>query len=180
MLSASALKPPPDRHDYANLDALHSALFYALAALTLAGGLAVALLAGERRLLGLLAVGLGLAGLYADLSAGFAAGAAVLAYLACAALLLRTLRAWPALDAADREPRGVLQQAGGLLAGAVFLVLAYAAYRGDFAAGFQTSGEINTSAIGRLLLGRDAPAVEDPAGAFLGGDTGAAVTSRLL
>ena len=161
------------------MDALHSALFYALAALTLAGGLAVALLAGERRLLGLLEVAVGLAGLYADLSAGFAAGAALLAYLACASLLLRTLRAWPALEAADREPRGVLQQVGGLLAGAVFLVLAYVAYRGDFAAGFQTSGEINTSAIGRLLLGRDALAAEALAGAFLVGVTAAAVTSRV-
>ena len=89
------------------------------------------------------------------------------------------LRAWPALEAADREARGVPQQVGGLLAGAVFLVLAYVAYRGDFAAGFQTSGEINTSAIGRLLLGRDALAVEALAGAFLVGVTAAAVTSRV-
>ncbi len=161
------------------MDALHSALFYAFAALTLAGGLAVALLAGERRLLSLLAVGVGLAGLYADLSAGFAAAAALVAYVACAALLLRTLRAWPALEAAEREPRGVLQQAGGLLAGAIFLVLAYAAYRGDFGTGFRAPGEINTSAIGRLLVGRDALALEALAGAFLAAITAAAVTARV-
>jgi NADH:ubiquinone oxidoreductase subunit 6 (subunit J) len=131
-------------------------LFYALGALALAGGLATALLTGERRLAGMAALGLGLAGLYLDLSAGFAAVVALVCYAVIAALLLRIARTSPSVEGT----RGPAAQAAGPLAGIVFLVLAYSAYKGSFVSGYQALGQVNAAGLGRLLFGRDALAVE--------------------
>ena len=70
------------------MDTLHSVLFYAFAAVTVGGGLVASLLGGRARALGVGAVAVGLAGLYADLNAGYAAIVTLVAFGASALLLL--------------------------------------------------------------------------------------------
>ena len=147
------------------MDTLHTVLFYAFAALTVGGGLSTSLLGGRARALGVAAVAVGLAGLYADLDAGYAAIVTLVALGACAALLLGL--AGPRFTAADGEPAGPARQLGAALAGAVFLALAYIAFRGSYTAATASIGTINAAAVGRLLLGRDALAVEALAAALL-------------
>jgi NADH:ubiquinone oxidoreductase subunit 6 (subunit J) len=147
------------------LDTLHSVLFYAFAALTVGGGLVTSLLGGRARALGVAAVGVGLAGLYADLDAGYAALVILVALGACAVLLLGL--AGPRFAAADLEPAGLARQLGAALAGVVFLALAYVAFRGRYAGGTASIGAVNAAAVGRLLLGREALGVEALAAALL-------------
>ena len=147
------------------MDTLHSVLFYAFAALTVGGGLSTSLLGGRARALGVAAVGVGLAGLYADLDAGYAAFVTLLAVGASALLLLGL--AGPRFAASDAEPAGLARQLGAALAGIVFLALAYVAFRGRYAVGTASIGVVNAAAVGRLLLGREALAVEALAAALL-------------
>jgi hypothetical protein len=142
------------------LDTLHSVLFYAFAAVTVAGGVATALLGGRSRALGVGAVAVGLAGLYADLNAGFAAVVVLLGMGASAVILLR-------FQSTASAPAGIGQQVGAALAGAAFLVLAYVAFRFTYFPGANLTGVFNTAAIGRLLLSRDALALEAIAAALL-------------
>ena len=146
------------------MDVLTSVLFFALAAVTLIGALGVALLpAGGVRALAFLLVAAGAAGMYLVLAAGFAAVVA-LVVLVAAGLLLAPL------PRATAEPRStVAHQVGALACAALFVVLAYAAYRGGLYAGAYRAadfGIFNAAAMGRLLLGRDALAT-DGAGALL-------------
>ena len=91
------------------MDSLHTIGFYVSAALSVAGGLSVAFLPDRtRRALALGASGLGVAGIYASLSAAFAAVIAIISFAGCAALL-----AGPGHDCAVRaehpgrpQPRG--------------------------------------------------------------------------
>lgn len=133
------------------MDALHSLLFYVSAAIALAGALAASLLDGRRQAYALAGFGLGLALLYADLSAGFAGLVALLCYVGVAALLLGA----PALDLPERAPNWVWQLAG-VLAAVAFAVLAYAALRGRYAASGWYGGTFGAAAVGRLLIGHDA------------------------
>jgi hypothetical protein len=105
------------------LDTLHSVIFYAFAAVTVAGGLLVALLDGRARVIGLGLAAVGVAGLLADLGAGFAAPAALVGLGACA-LLLRPL------GPTGPVPIGLDRQLGEALAGLAFLALVYVAFRG--------------------------------------------------
>jgi hypothetical protein len=143
------------------LDTLHSVLFYAFAAVSVGGGLVASLIGGRARALGVAAVAVGLAGLEVDLDAGFAAIVTLVAVGASALLLLGLP------SAARAEPAGIAEQLGSLLAGAVLLVLLYIAYRGRYFAGASFTGQFNTAALGRLLVGRDALALEAIAGALL-------------
>jgi hypothetical protein len=143
------------------LDTLHSVLFYAFAAATVSGGLVSSLLGGRARALGVAAVAVGLAGLEVDLDAGFAAFVTLVA-VGASALLLLGLR-----SATQAEPAGITQQVGGVLSGAVLLVLLYVAYRGRYFAGATLTGQFNAAALGRLLVGRDALALEAIASALL-------------
>ena len=147
------------------MDTLHSVLFYAFAALTGGGGLVASLLGGRARALGVAAVAVGLAGLYADLDAGYAAIITLVALGACAALLLGLTGARS--TAAEEETAGPGRQLGAALAGVVFLALAYIAFRGYYLAASATIGNVNAAAVGRLLLGRDALGVEALAAALL-------------
>ena len=147
------------------MDTLHSVLFYAFAALTVGGGLGTSLLGGRARALGVAAVGVGLTGLYADLDAGYAALVTLVAVGASALLLIGL--AGPRFAGADLEPAGLARQLGAALAGIVFLVLAYVAFRGRYAVGTASIGVVNAAAVGRLLLGREALAVEVLAAALL-------------
>ena len=144
------------------MDTLHSVLFYAFAAVTVGGGLVACLFGGRARALGIGAVAVGLAGLYADLDAGFAAVVTLVA-VGASALLLLGLK--PAV--ASDEPAGTAQQVGAALAGAVILVLLYVAFQGRYHASAGLIGPFNAAAIGRLLAGRDALALEAVAAALL-------------
>jgi hypothetical protein len=144
------------------LDTLHSVLFYAFAALSVGGGLVTSLLGGRPRALGVGAVAVGLAGLYADLDAGFAAVVTLVA-VGAAALLLLGLRS----PARGKEAAGIAEQLGGALAGGVLLVLLYVAFRGRYFAGASLIGQFNAAALGRLLAGRDAFGLEAVAAALL-------------
>lgn len=154
------------------MDTLHSALFYALATVTVGGAMATALAPGRFRALAMAVVALGLAGLYTDLSAGFAGVIALLAYLGVAALS-------HGQDAPRTEPRELLQHLAGPLAGLAFLVLAYLAWRSGFHPGYRVSGEFNATALGRLLVNRDALGLEAVALALLVGAAGAGLAARV-
>ncbi len=70
------------------MDSLHAIGFYVSAALAGVGGILLAFLPGHwRRGLALGATGLGVAGIYASLSAGFAAIVVLVCYLGCALLV---------------------------------------------------------------------------------------------
>lgn len=133
------------------MDALHSVLFYVLAAVALAGALTAALLPlREWRALGVLAAGAGLGGLLAVLSAGFAAVVTLVAFAACSvALAGRRYRVvWA-------EAAGRWEQAGALASGLLLLMLLYAAWRADYFHGAYPGGSFGTAAVGRLLLAHD-------------------------
>jgi hypothetical protein len=148
------------------LDTLHSVLFYAFAAVTVGGGLVAALLGGRQRALGVGAVAVGLAGLYADLNAGYAAIVTLVA-LGASALFLLGLRPPTRVAAGAEEPAGTAQQLGAALAGVILLILLYVAFNGHHFSGAGFTGRFNSAALGRLLAGRDALALEAIAAALL-------------
>ena len=70
------------------MDSLHAIGFYVSATISVGGGLALAFLPGRgSRGVALAASGLGIAGLYLSLSAGFAGVVALVCYAGCAFLL---------------------------------------------------------------------------------------------
>ena len=134
------------------MDSLHAIGFYVSAAVSLGGGLLVALLP-TRALRGLaLAVsGLGIVGLYASLSADFAGLVALVCYAGCALLI-----AAPQYRVVDHPVGFAWRQAGAIGAAGLFAILAYAAFRGDFVHAAFKGGEIGSAAIGQLLFAHDA------------------------
>src|SRR5256885_10420912 len=113
------------------MDSLHAIGFYVSSGVSVIGGLGVALL-GPRGLRGLfLAVcGVGLAGIYISLGAGFAAIVTLVCYLGCAALL-----AGPRYRRIESVVGPVWRQLGAIGAGALLPGPAFSAYRGRFFAG---------------------------------------------
>lgn len=138
------------------MDSLHAIGFYASSGISVAGGLGVALLPQrDWRGVSLGVVGVGLAGIYFSLDAGFAAFIALLCYLGCAFVL-----AGPVYRAFELPMHFLWRQVGAVAAAALFAVLAYAAFRGDFVNANYFGGALNTAAIGRLLFTHDAMALE--------------------
>jgi NADH-quinone oxidoreductase subunit J len=138
------------------MDSLHAIGFYVSAAISLGGGLLVAFLpARGGRSLALGVAGLGIAGLYASLSADFAGLVALVCYAGCALLI-----AAPRYRVVDSPVGFLWRQAGAVGAAALFAVLAYAAFRGDFVQATYRGSEIGTAAIGRVLFAHDALATE--------------------
>jgi NADH-quinone oxidoreductase subunit J len=138
------------------MDSLHAIGFYVSAALSVAGGLSVAFLPDRtRRALALGAAGVGVAGIYASLSAAFAGVVALVAYAGCALLL-----AGPAYRAVGLEVSGRWRQAGAVAAAVLFAVLAYSAFRGHFVNATFAGGRVGAAAVGRLLFTQDALATE--------------------
>ena len=138
------------------MDSLHAIGFYVSAAISLGGGLLAAFLPGRGLRGGALAIaGVGTAGLYASLSAGFSGAVALVCFVGCAALL-----GAPHYRAVDSATGARWRQAGAVSAGALFAMLAFAAWRGDFAQARFYGGELGTAAIGRLLFAHDALATE--------------------
>jgi NADH:ubiquinone oxidoreductase subunit 6 (subunit J) len=139
------------------LDVPRSILFYFFAAVALAGALGAALAPSRRLRAGALALlGVGLAALFADLSAVFAAAATLVAYLSMAALFLGRRF----LNDAREAAAGRWHQVGGVAAALIFAGLAYAALRGPFHGAGYPGGQIGAAAVGRQLLARDALALE--------------------
>lgn len=157
------------------MDSLHAIGFYVSSGVSLAGGLGVGLLPRRGwRGLALAVSGVGLAGIYLSLSAGFVAGIAVVCYLASAFALAAP--GYRALEPADQP---LWRQLGALGAAALLAVLAYAAFRGDFVHATFYGGALDTAALGRLLFEHDAPAVEAIAALALTAAAGGAAVWRL-
>ena len=138
------------------MDSLHAIGFYVSAAVSLGGGLLVAFLPGRGvRGVALAAAGVGVAGIYVSLSAGFSAVVALVCFTGCALLL-----AAPAYRVMDVTVGGLWRQLGAIAAGGLLAVLCYAAWRGDFVHATFYGGAINSASVGRLLFARDALATE--------------------
>lgn len=139
------------------MDTLHSILFYVFAAVALAGALIAAMAPLRRhRAGGVGLVGLGLALLCIDLSAGFTALVTLVSYLTMAALLGRR----GTTTGAPEAPAGAWHQAGAAGAAVLFCALAYAALSGRFHVVAYPGGDFGAAAVGRALVGNEGVAVE--------------------
>jgi NADH:ubiquinone oxidoreductase subunit 6 (subunit J) len=156
------------------MDSLHAVGFYASSGISLAGGLGVALLPRrDQRGAAMGVAGVGLAGIYLSLSAGFAAVVALLCYAGCAALL-----AGPRYRSLDSVVRPLWRQLGAIGAAALLALLAYSAFRGDFDQATFFGGAFGTAAVGRLLFAHDALATEAVAALVLVALAGATAVWR--
>jgi NADH:ubiquinone oxidoreductase subunit 6 (subunit J) len=156
------------------MDSLHAIGFYVSAALAGVGGIFLAFLHGHwHRGLALGAVGLGVAGIYASLSAGFAAIVVLVCYVGCALLVAR-----PDYRTVEQAAAGLWRQIGAVGAALLLVALAYAAFRGRFAHATFYDGPFNTMTVARLLFAHDALATEAVAGVVLAALVGAAIAWR--
>ena len=138
------------------MDSLHAIGFYVSATLSVGGALLVAFLPDrERRGLALAVTGLGLSGVMVTLSAGLAALVVLVCYLAMALLL-----AGPRYRVFELSVGTGWRQLGALGAAALFALLTFAAFRGDFVHTGYFGGSFGSAAIGRFLLDHDALATE--------------------
>jgi NADH:ubiquinone oxidoreductase subunit 6 (subunit J) len=138
------------------MDSLHMIGFYVSAGLSITGALVVAVPPGRgARGAALGLTGVGLAGIYLFLSAGFAAVAALLCYAGCAWLV-----AGPSYKGLDYVVRPVWRQLAALAAAGLLAALVYSAFRGDFVHTTFYGGWFNSAAVGRLLFAHDALATE--------------------
>lgn len=156
------------------MDSLHAIGFYVSATLSVGGALFVAFLPGrETRALAMAAAGLGLAGVALSLSAGFAAAVILICYIAISLLV-----AGPQYRSIDPGVEVAWRQIGGLGAAGLLVLLAYAAYRGDFAQTRFYGGTFGTSSVARLLFAHDAMATEAVGALILVSLVGAAAAWR--
>jgi NADH-quinone oxidoreductase subunit J len=145
------------------MDSLHAIGFYVSATLSVGGALLVALLPERaQRGLAMAGVGLGLAGLYASLSAGFV-GIVVLVCYAGIALLVGA----PQYAAMASGVGDLWRQVGAVGAAALLAALAYAAYRGDFMHASFYGGALGAASVGRVLFTHDAATTEAVGGLVL-------------
>ena len=157
------------------MDSLHAIGFYVSSGISLAGALGSALLLSRSRRGAALGVaGVGLAGIYVSLSAGFAAAVALICYVG-AAWLFANARYRPLEDVAHPMWR----QAGAIGAGGTLAVLAYSAFRGDFAHATFFGGAFDVAAVGRLILAHDTLATEAVAALVLAALVGATAAWRV-
>jgi NADH:ubiquinone oxidoreductase subunit 6 (subunit J) len=157
------------------MDSLHAIGFYVSSGVSVIGGLGVALLGG-RALRGLLLAicGLGVAGIYISLGAGFAAVVALACYIGCALLI-----AGPRYRSIETLTGSMWRQIGAIGAGAVLLVLGFAAYRGNFVAAKAPGDGFGIADVGRLLFAHDALATDAVAALVLVSLIGAAAVWRV-
>ncbi|HKW40878.1 MAG TPA: NADH-quinone oxidoreductase subunit J [Gemmatimonadales bacterium] len=139
------------------MDSLHALGFYASSGISLAGGIGVALLPTRRqRGQGLGVAGIGLAGIFVSLSAGFAAAIALVCYFGAAWLIASPgYRSMPGPSVTS-----LWRQVGAVGAAGLLAILAYSAFRGDFAHATFYGGAFDAAAIGRLIFEHDAIAAE--------------------
>lgn len=156
------------------MDSPHSIGFYASSLVALAGGLAAIFLTSrDRRALALFVSGAGVAGVYASLSAGFAAIVVLLSFAGCAMLLAR-----PEVRTAFAGAVTWWRQLGAVGAAVLLAALAYAAFRGSFVHVTFNGGALGTAAVGRLLFERSAMAAEAIGAVVLVAIVGATVAWR--
>jgi NADH-quinone oxidoreductase subunit J len=156
------------------MDSLHAIGFYVSAALAGVGGLGLAFARRhQRRGLGLGLVGLGVAGAYASLSAGFAAVIALLCYAGCALLIART-----DYRTVEQAVSTTWRQVGAIGAAVLFAALTYAAFRGDFVHATFYGGPFGSLSLARLMFAHDALATEAVGGVVLLALVGAAAAWR--
>ena len=156
------------------MDSLHAIGFYVSSGISLAGALGVALLARRgQRGVALGVAGIGLGGIYLSLSAGFAAAVALLCYAGCAVML-----AGPQYRSLESAVAAVWRQLGAIGAAALLALLAYSAFRGNFAHIDFTGGPFGAVSVGRLLFAHDAMATEAVAALVLAALAGAATVWR--
>jgi NADH:ubiquinone oxidoreductase subunit 6 (subunit J) len=156
------------------MDSLHAIGFYVSAALAGAGGLFLAFTQRhERRGVAMGLVGLGAAGIYASLSAGFSAIVVLVCYAGCALLLAR-----PDYRAIEQTLSGLWRQIGAVGAAVLLGALAYGAFRGDFAHATFYGGPFGAVSVGRLFFSYDALATEAVGGLVLVALVGAAMAWR--
>jgi len=156
------------------MDSLHAIGFFVSAALAGAGGLFLAFTdRHERRGVAMGLIALGMAGVYASLSAGFAAIVVLICYAGCALLLAR-----PDYRTVEQAAGGLWRQAGAVGAAALLGALAYAAFRGNFAHATFNGGPFGAEWVGRLLFAHDAMATEAVGGLVLVALVGAAAAWR--
>lgn len=157
------------------MDSLHAIGFYVSSGVSLIGGLGVALLDGRgRRGVSLALCGVGLAGIYISLGAGFAAIVALVCYLGCAVLI-----AGPRYRAIQTVIGPMWRQLGALGAGALLLVLGFSAYRGSFVSAKPSGDGFAIADVARLLFAHDALATDAIAALVLVSLVGAAAVWRL-
>jgi NADH:ubiquinone oxidoreductase subunit 6 (subunit J) len=157
------------------MDSLHAIGFYMSAAISMGGGLAVAFLPGRgQRGIALAIAGVGIVGIYASLSAGFAGLVALVCYAGCALLI-----AAPQYRVMDTPVSGVWRQVGAIAAGVILAILGYAAWRGDFVNETFNGGPFGSAAVGRLLFAHDALATDAMGGLVLAALVGATAVWRL-
>jgi NADH:ubiquinone oxidoreductase subunit 6 (subunit J) len=138
------------------MDSLHAIGFYVSSGVSVIGGLGVALLPRrEFRGISLAISGLGLAGVYVALGAGFAAVVALICYLGCAVMV-----AGPRYRVIETVVGAPWRQVGGIGAGALLALLAFAAFRGNFAHANPTGDGFAMAEVARLLFAHDALATE--------------------
>ena len=141
------------------MDSLHAIGFYVSSGISLVGGLGAALLpsrSGRGAAVGV--EGVGLAGIYIALSAGFAAAVALLCYAGAAWLFAN-----PRYRSLDNVAHANWRQVGAIGASGLLAVLAYSAFRGDFMHATFYGGPFDVAAVGRLILAHDAIATESVA-----------------
>jgi NADH:ubiquinone oxidoreductase subunit 6 (subunit J) len=156
------------------MDSLHTIGFYVSAALAGAGGILAAFLNGHlRRGTALALTGLGVAGVYASLSAGFAAVVVLLAYVACALLIAR-----PDYRTVEQAAGALWRQLGAVGAALLFIGLAYAAFRGHFVQAAFHGAAFDTAPLGRLLFAHDGLATDAVGALVLIALVGAALSWR--
>ena len=138
------------------MDSLHAIGFYVSSGVSVAAALGFALLpARGQRGAAMGVLGLGLAGVYLTLSAGFAAGVALVCYLTCAVMF-----ASPQYRSLLGVAAGAWRQVGAVGAALLLAALLYSALRGDFAHASFYGGLFGGASLGRLLFEHDAAAVE--------------------
>ncbi len=138
------------------MDSLHAIGFYVSAALAGVGGILVAFLGGHwRRGLALALTGLGVAGIYASLSAGLAAVVVLICFVATAALVAK-----PDYRTVEQAVGTVWRQVGAVGAALLFVALAYAAFRGQLVHATFYGGPFGTVSVGRLLFAHDGVATD--------------------
>jgi NADH:ubiquinone oxidoreductase subunit 6 (subunit J) len=141
------------------VDLVLTIVFFICAILAVAGALGASFgPTASWRLLGLLGVAAGTAGVLVGLSAAYAA-LVVLVCLGASAVLVAGTAPGPVREAA--AGRAALPgQMGAAAAALLLIILLVVAVRGSFATGVGLASSFDPAALGRVLFGRDAVAVE--------------------
>ncbi|TMC53044.1 MAG: hypothetical protein E6J20_09805 [Chloroflexi bacterium] len=157
------------------MDSLQTIGFYVSSGVSLAGGLGVALLTRrDQRGAALGVAGLGLAGIYLSLSAGYVAVVVLICYAGCALMF-----ASPQYRRVDAVVGPLWRQLGAIGAALLLAVLAYSGFRGDFAYASYFGGTFGAANLGRLLFAHDLLATEAVAVLVMVALAGAAAAWRV-